>query len=148
MTFRLECMTMDNDPPAMPGIHAESIILNLVNEPQCYLSSHFVKCIRSWQPSSLTYISEEERISLEQAATIADDGIHGVIGELVKPGPGPLNMDRVRALRVAVALIQRHMEKDQAGCLDVLQTGWKENVFDLFFCAVDIAFEVEQELQK
>ena len=33
MTFHLECMTMDNDPPAMLGIHAESIILNLVNEP-------------------------------------------------------------------------------------------------------------------
>ena len=80
--------------------------------------------------------------------TIADDGIHGVIGELVKPGPGLLNMDRVRALRVAVAHIQRHMEKDQAGCLDVLQTGWKENVYGLFFCAVDIAFEVGQELQK
>ena len=148
MTFRLECMTMDNDPPAMPGIHAESIILNLVNEPQCYLSSHFVKCIRSWQPFSLTYISEEERIALERAATIADDGIHGAIDELVKSEPGPLNMDRVRALRVAVALIQRHMEEDQAGCLDILQTGWKENVYGLFFCAVDIAFEVGQELQK
>lgn len=24
---------MENDPPGIPGIHAENIILNLVNEP-------------------------------------------------------------------------------------------------------------------
>ncbi|KAL4076344.1 hypothetical protein J3A83DRAFT_4411043 [Scleroderma citrinum] len=148
MTFRLECMTMDNDPPAMPGIHAENIILNLVNEPQCYLSPHFVKCIRSWQPFSLTYISEEERISLERAATVVDDGLHGAINELVKSEAGPFNIDRVRALRVALALIQRRMQEDDAGCLDVLQAGWKEDTYGLFFCVVDVAFEVGQELRK
>ena len=139
---------MDNDPPAMPGIHAENIILNLVNEPQCYLSPHFVKCIRSWQPFSLTYISEEERISLERAAAVAEDGLHGAIDELVKSDPGPLNTGRVRALRVAIALIQRHIEEDEAGCLGVLQTGWKEDVYGLFFSVVDTAFEVGQELNK
>jgi len=139
---------MDNYPPAMPGIHAENIILNLVNEPQCYLSPHFVKCIRSWQPFSLTYISEEERISLERAAAVAEDGLHGAIDELVKSEPGPLNTDRVRALRVAIALIQRRIEEEEAGCLDVLQTGWKEEVYGLFFSVVDIAFEVGQELNK
>lgn len=40
------------------------------------------------------------------------------------------------------------MEEVQAGRLDVLQMGWKENVYSLFFCTVDIAFEVGQELQK
>ena len=94
MTFHLKCMTMDNDPPAMPGIHTESIILNLMNEPQCHLSSHFVKCIHSWHLFSLTYISEEERIALEKAMTIVD-GIHSAINQLVKSEPGPLNMDQV-----------------------------------------------------
>lgn len=60
MTFYLECLTIDNDLPAMPGIHVENIILNLVNEPQ--LSAYV------WRPFSLTYISEEEIISLERAA--------------------------------------------------------------------------------
>ena len=53
-------------------------------------------------------------------------------------------MDWVRVLRIATALIQCYMEEG----LDVLQTGWKEDVHDLFFCAVDIIFEVRQELQK
>ncbi|KAG6331216.1 hypothetical protein ID866_7871 [Astraeus odoratus] len=148
MTFRLECMTMDNDPPAMPGIHAENIILNLVNEPRCYLSPHFVKCIRSWQPFSLTYISEEERISLERAATVADDGLPGAIEELARTEPAPFNMDRVRALRVAVTIILHCIEEDDDGDWNVLQTGWKEDVYGLFFRTVDAAFEVGQDLRQ
>ncbi|KAI6034597.1 hypothetical protein BKA83DRAFT_4192223 [Pisolithus microcarpus] len=146
MTFRLECMTMDNDPPAMPGIHAENIILNLVNEPGCYLSPHFVKCIRSWQPFSLTYISEEERISLDHAAAVAEDGLSSAIEEFAKSNSSPLNMDRVRALRVAIVIIQHHVD-EESGDLQVLQTGWKENVYGLFFRAVDLAFEVAQGLK-
>ena len=40
------------------------------------------------------------------------------------------------------------MEEDQVDFLDVLQMGWKEDVYGQFFCAVDIAFEVGQELRK
>lgn len=148
MTFRLECMTMDNDPPAMPGIHAENIILNLVNEPHCYLSPHFVKCIRSWQPFSLTYVSEEERVSLDRAAAVADNGLVGAIGQLVGNDSGPFNMDRARVLRVAAALVQHRIDEGEAGDWDVLQTGWKENVHGLFFRTVNLAFEVGQELNK
>lgn len=148
MTFRLECMTMDNDPPDMSGIHAENIILNLVNEPRCYLSPHFVKCIRSWQPFTLTYISEEERQSLENAAAVAEDGPSSAIEELARSNSGPLNMDRVRVLRVAVGIIQHHVDEESAGDLEVLQTGWKENVYGLFFRSVDLAFEVGQELKN
>ncbi|KAI6127400.1 hypothetical protein EDD16DRAFT_1552754 [Pisolithus croceorrhizus] len=147
MTFRLECMTMDNDPPAMPGIHAENIILNLVNEPRCYLSPHFVKCIRSWQPFTLTYISEEERISLDYAAAVAEDGLLSAIEEFAKSSSSSLNTDRVRALRVAVVIIQHHIDEESAGDLEVLQTGWKENVYGLFFRAVDLAFEVAEGLK-
>ncbi|KAI6018277.1 hypothetical protein EDC04DRAFT_468561 [Pisolithus marmoratus] len=147
MTFRLECMTMDNDPPAMSGIHAENIILSLVNEPRCYLSPHFVKCIRSWQPFTLTYISEDERISLESAAAVAEDGLSSAIEELARSNSGPLNMDRVRVLRIAIAVIQHHIDEEGAGDLEVLQTGWKENVYGLFFRTVDLAFEVGQELR-
>ncbi|KAI6100173.1 hypothetical protein F5141DRAFT_1218738 [Pisolithus sp. B1] len=133
MTFRLECMTMDNDPPAMPGIHAENIILNLVNEPRCYLSPHFV--------------NEEERISLDYAAAVAEDGLLSAIEEFAKSSSSPLNTDRVRALRVAVVIIQHHIDEESAGDLEVLQTGWKENVYGLFFRAVDLAFEVAEGLK-
>ena len=102
-----------------------------------------VKCIHSWQPFSLTYISEEEEITLERAAVVANDGLHIAIDELVDSGLGPPNMDWVQVLRIATALIQCYMEEG----LDVLQTGWKEDVHGLFF-SVDIIFEVGQELQK
>ncbi|KAL4077363.1 hypothetical protein J3A83DRAFT_4212905 [Scleroderma citrinum] len=71
MTFRLECVTMDNNPPAVSGIHAENILLHLVKLPR----------------SSLTYISEE-RISLERAAAVVDDGLHSAIDELVRSEGG------------------------------------------------------------
>ncbi|KIJ69801.1 hypothetical protein HYDPIDRAFT_171781 [Hydnomerulius pinastri MD-312] len=147
MTFRLECMTTDNDPPATSGIHAENIILNLVNEPRCYLSPHFVKCIRSWQPFSLTFISEEERISLERAAAVADDGLLGAIGELVRSDSPPLDLDRIRALRVAVAIIQHELEEDEAGDLNVLEAGWKEKIHGLMFHVIDVVSSVSQELK-
>ncbi|KIK94846.1 hypothetical protein PAXRUDRAFT_33290 [Paxillus rubicundulus Ve08.2h10] len=148
MTFRLECMTTDNDPPAQSGIHAENIILNLVNEPRCYLSSHFVKCIRSWQPFSLTYINEEERISLDRAATIADDGLPGAIDELVRSDFPSVNLDRIRGLRVAVAVVLHEFEEDDLGDWNILEAGWKEKVHGLMFHVIDVVASVSQELKS
>ena len=54
---------------------------------------------------------------------VADGGLYGPIHELAKYESGSFNMDWVRALRVATALVQRRMEEDEAGCLDALQTG-------------------------
>ena len=147
MTFRLECMTIDNDPPAQSGIHAENIILNLVNEPRCYLSSDFVKCLRSWQPFSLTYISEEERISLHRAATIADDGLLGAMEELVRTDSLPFDLGRVRGLRVAIAVILRELEEDEDGDWNVLDTAWRGGIQGMVFHVIDMASSVSQELK-
>ncbi|KAG8218983.1 hypothetical protein J3R82DRAFT_4726 [Butyriboletus roseoflavus] len=147
MTFRLECMTIDNDPPAQSGIHAENIILNLVNEPRCYLSSDFVKCLRSWQPFSLTYISEEERISLHRAATIADDGLLGAMEELVRTDSSPFDLGRVRGLRVAVAVILHELEEDETGDWNVLDTAWRGGIQGMVFHVIDMASSVSQELK-
>ncbi|KAF9226846.1 hypothetical protein BS17DRAFT_776224 [Gyrodon lividus] len=147
MTFHLGCMTTDNDPPEQSGIHAENIILNLVNEPRCYLSPHFVNCIRSWQPFSLTYISEEERISLDRAATIADDGLPGAIDELVRSDFPLTNLDRIRGLRVAVAVILHELDEDEAGDRNVLEAGWKKTVHGLMFRSIDVVASVSQELE-
>ncbi|KAG9317796.1 hypothetical protein JVU11DRAFT_2019 [Chiua virens] len=148
MTFRLECMTTDNDPPAQSGIHAENIIFNLVDEPQCYLRSEFVKCLRSWQPFSLTYISENERISLHRAATIADDGVLGAIEELVRTDSPPFDLDRIRGLRVSVAVILNEFEDDEAGDWNVLDTAWRGGIQGLIFHVIDILFSVGQELKN
>ena len=147
MTFRLESMTIDNDPPAQSGIHAENIILNLVNEPRCYLSSDFIKCLLSWQPFSLTYISEEERISLHRAATIADDGLRGAIEELVRTDSPPFDLGRVRGLRVAVAVILRELEEEESGDWNVLDTAWRSGMQGMVFHVIDTASSVSQELK-
>ncbi|KAF8559444.1 hypothetical protein OG21DRAFT_1503348 [Imleria badia] len=147
MTFRLESMTIDNDPPAQSGIHAENIILNLVNEPRCYLSSEFVKCLRSWQPFSLTYISEEERISLHRAATIADDGLCGAIEELVRTDSPPFDLGRVRGLRVAVAVILHELEEEEAGDWNLLDTAWRGGIQGMVFHVIDMASAVSRELK-
>ena len=147
MTFRLECMTVDNDPPAQSGIHAENIILNLVNEPRCYLNSEFVKCLRSWQPFSLTYISEEERISLHRAATIADDGLLGAIEELVRMDSPVFGLDRVRGLRVAVAVILHELEEEEAGDWNVLDASWRGGIQGMVFHVIDMASSISKELK-
>ena len=147
MTFRLESMTIDNDPPAQSGIHAENIILNLVNEPRCYLSSDFVKCLRSWQPFSLTFISEEERISLHRAATIADDGLCGAMEELVRVDSPPFDLGRVRGLRVAVAVILHELEEEEAGDWSVLDTAWSGGIQGMVFHVIDMASSVSRELK-
>lgn len=147
MTFRLECMTIDNDPPAQSGTHAENIILNLVNEPRCYLSSDFVKCLRSWQPFSLTYISEEERITLHRAATIADDGLFHAIEELVRTDSPRFDLGRIRGLRVAVAVILHELEEGEAGDWNVLDTAWRGGMQGMVFHVIDMASSVSQELK-
>ena len=66
---------------------------------------------------------------LGRFTAVSDDGLHDAIDELVKSKPGPLNVDQV-----TLVLIQRRMEEDQADCLDMCQTSWKEDVRGLFFC--------------
>ena len=66
---------------------------------------------------------------LGRFTAVADDGLHDAIDELVKSKLGPLNADQA-----TVVLIQRRMEEDQADCLDMFQTSWKEDVRGLFFC--------------
>ncbi|KAL4078092.1 hypothetical protein J3A83DRAFT_4219747 [Scleroderma citrinum] len=65
MTFRLECVTMDNDPPAVSGIHAENVLLNPVKEPVL------------------------PQITLERATAVVDDGLHSTTDELVRSEGGP-----------------------------------------------------------
>lgn len=139
-------MTIDNDPPAQSGIHAENIILNLVNEPRCYLNPEFVKCLRSWQPFSLTYISEEERIALHRVATIADDGLPSALEELCRTDSPPFNLDRIRGLRVAIAIILREFEEDETGDWNVLDEASRGGIQGMVFHVIDMASSVSKEL--
>src|SRR3954452_13897088 len=99
MTFRLECMAAENDPPSQSGMHAEQIIVNLATEPRSFLRDDFVKCILSL-PRSLLSIDEEERNTMRKIALIADDGLPGAIQELILPIEQVPDMRRLRTLRM------------------------------------------------
>ncbi|KAG1719166.1 hypothetical protein EDB19DRAFT_1837022, partial [Suillus lakei] len=83
MTFRLECMTIGNDPPTTAGINAESLLFALAANPQSFLNPDFVRCVRGWEAWSLTWINERERADIERAAKLADEGVGGAVEELI-----------------------------------------------------------------
>ncbi|KAH7923670.1 hypothetical protein BV22DRAFT_1015011 [Leucogyrophana mollusca] len=149
MTFRLECMTADNDPPTRSGIHAENIILNIANDPRSFLRHDFVKCILSLrQPLALAYITEDQRLSMRRAALLADDGLSAAIEELLGGDLHAIDLDQIRTLRVAVLIIQRELQADNAGDWTVLQAVWKEKSHGLIIHVIDILAQVSQELGK
>lgn len=150
MTFRLECMTTDNDPPTSSGIHAENILLVLANEPISMHSYDVVKCVLNLQ-QPLSVINEEERLALRRAALIADDGITAAIEELTAVGEiskTSMELNRIRTLRVALAVVERELEEDENGEWQVLQALWEERSHGLVPHLVDIFFAVNEDLRS
>ncbi|OJA20423.1 hypothetical protein AZE42_10774 [Rhizopogon vesiculosus] len=157
MTFRLECMTIGNDPPTTAGINAESLLFALAANPQNFLNSDFVRCVRGWEPWSLTWINERERADIERAAKIADDGVGGAVEELVgfaKEGADAiLDQGRTRVLRVAVAVIMHALEDDiesgtKSGDWTVLQAVWGEQTHGLLNYAIDMFTRINAEVNQ
>ena len=157
MTFRLECMTIGNDPPTTAGINAESLLFALAANPQTFLNADFVRCVRGWEPWSLTWINERERADIERAAKIADEGVGGAVEELVgfaKEGvDAVLDQGRTRALRVSVALIMHALEDDtesgtKSGDWTVLQSVWGEHTHGLLNYAIDMFTRINVEVNQ
>ncbi|KAG2343653.1 hypothetical protein BDR05DRAFT_1059541 [Suillus weaverae] len=157
MTFRLECMTIGNDPPTTAGINAESLLFALAANPQSFLNSDFVRCVRGWEPWSLTWINERERADIERAAKIADEGVGGAVEELVgfaKEGlDAVLDQGRIRALRVAVAVIMHALEDNtesgtRCGDWTVLEAVWGEHTHGLLNYAIDVLTRISVEVKQ
>ncbi|KAG1726817.1 uncharacterized protein EDB91DRAFT_1165714 [Suillus paluster] len=154
MTFRLECMTIGNEPPTTAGINAESLLFALAANPQSFLNSDFVRCVRGWEPWSLTWINERERADIERAAKLADEGVGGAVEELVgfaKEGlDAILDQGRTRTLRVAVAAIMHVLEDNtesgtKCGDWTVLQAVWGEHTHGLLNYAIDVFTRISVE---
>ena len=96
----------------MPGIYLDNVLMNLVHGPQ---SSVYVPDSRSHRRGRNNFPKKSRGCC----------GLRALrpIHESAKCESGSFNMDRLRALRVTIALVQHRMEEDEAGCLDVLQTG-------------------------
>jgi hypothetical protein len=157
MTFRLECMTTGNDPPTTAGINAESLLFALAADPQNFLNSDFVRCVRNWEPWSLTWINERERADIERAAKIADEGVGEAVEELVgfaKEGADTiLDQGRMRILRVAVAVVMHALEDDtesgtKSGDWMVLQAVWGEHTHGLLNYAIDMFTRINVEVNQ
>ncbi|KAG1877575.1 hypothetical protein F4604DRAFT_1758254 [Suillus subluteus] len=157
MTFRLECMTIGNDPPTTAGINAESLLFALAANPQSFLNPDFVRCVRGWEPWSLTWINERERADIERAAKLADEGLGGAVEELVgfaKEGHDAiLDQGRIRALRVAVAVIMHTLEDNtesgtKCGDWAVLEAVWGEHTHGLLNYAIDAFTRISVEVKQ
>ncbi|KAG2128995.1 hypothetical protein DEU56DRAFT_902989 [Suillus clintonianus] len=157
MTFRLECMTTGNDPPTTAGINAESLLFALAANPQSFLNPDFVRCVRGWEPWSLTWINERERADIERAAKLADEGVGGAVEELVgfaKEGlDAILNQGRIRTLRVAVAVIMHALEDNtesgtKCGDWTVLEAVWGEHTHGLLNYAIDMFTRISVEVKQ
>lgn len=157
MTFRLECMTNGNDPPTTAGINAESLLFALASNPQSFLNPDFVRCVRGWEPWSLTWINERQRADIERAAKLADEGLGGAVEELVgfaKEGQDTiLDQGRIRALRVAVAVIMHTLEDNtesgtKSGDWAVLEAVWGERTHGLLNYAIDVFTRISVEVKQ
>jgi hypothetical protein len=133
MTFRLECMTTDNDPPTPSGAHAEHILLALAREPASMHSYDLIKCVLNLR-QPLSVIMEDERVALRHAALVAEDGVAAAIEELTTENKLPMSLNRVRTLRVALAIIERELTEDEEGEWHILQALWKDRSHGLVQC--------------
>ena len=103
---------------------AENIILNLVNEPQAFLSQDIIQCIFALnQP--LSVITEEERLTLRKLADIADGGLGCALEELTGlPGADLGNIRNLRILRCSLAVIDSVIRNSDDGEWKVIESSW------------------------
>ncbi|KAI0658521.1 hypothetical protein C8Q70DRAFT_1068767 [Cubamyces menziesii] len=144
MTFRLECMT-DNDTPTQSGIDAEHILVDLAKDPRAILRSNFVKCILNIGTST-SFITDDERSSMRQAAFVVDDGFTGAVDELLRPVERPPTFGSLRTLRVALAYIERELDEDDESHL--LDDFWDEAKCSLTACLGDILMPIVEEIRS
>ena len=103
---------------------AEHILLNLVNEPQAFLSQDIIQCIFALsQP--LSVITEEERLTLRKLADIADGGLVCALEELAGlPNADLRDIRNLRILRCSLVVIDSVIRDSDDGEWKVLETSW------------------------
>lgn len=142
MIFRLECM-LDNDLPTKAGIDAEYILVDLAKDPHAILHPELTKSILSLEPPHCV-ITLDERLSMREAAGIADDGLIGAVDHLLQPIEQPPTLRSVRALRVALAVVSRDFI--ELGERKVLEEFWSRGNCSLQTCLADAFVELNHEI--
>ncbi|KAF5392933.1 hypothetical protein D9757_001211 [Collybiopsis confluens] len=145
-TLRLKWITTNDSAPRKSGIFGEQILSDLFEEPQAALNDDLVQTILSLQ-QPLSYINENDRLSMRKIALVVEDGLPAAIEELTLPSSHPLSHRRIRTLRVSVALVERELTNDALkGDWKVLQTIWNEHSMALVPRLADLLAEVAQDL--
>ncbi|KAI0650389.1 hypothetical protein C8Q79DRAFT_902719 [Trametes meyenii] len=144
MTFRLECMT-DHDPPTQSGIDAEHILVNLAKNPRAILRPNLMKTIFNIGTCT-SFITDDERTSMRQAAFVVDDGFTGAVDELLRSVEHPPTFSSLRTLRVALAVMERELvEDEQSRALDDF---WEEAKCSLTTCLSDLLVPIVKEIRS
>ena len=145
MSLRLE-WNIDYEPsgdegserviPTRSGLHAEHILFNLAKDPEAILQRNVAKSIMALR-SPLAFITEDERLSMRQAAAVVEDGLPGAIDELLRPIERPVSLRTLRTLRVAAGIVERELGEDK-GEWRVLEDFWAEGSCGIVVCLADI----------
>jgi len=143
-TSRLRWITTDNDTPRKSGVLGEQILVDLAKEPHSILQDGLVETILSLTPP-LSFISENERLSMRKVALVADDGLPAAIEELTFSSAHPLSLRRLRTLRVSLAIVEQQLQDDK-GEWRVLQALWDEQSHGFVSRLVDIFLGVTDDL--
>ncbi|KAG7447529.1 uncharacterized protein BT62DRAFT_892072 [Guyanagaster necrorhizus] len=119
----------DGEPPKKSYSLAEQIIIEIAKDPQALLHSDFAETVLDLVPP-LSFISENQRLSLRKAALVATDGLPAAIEELAFSSDHPLSLRRLRTIRVSLAIVERELRTENeahAGEFNVLETIWDEH---------------------
>ncbi|EMD40406.1 hypothetical protein CERSUDRAFT_130228 [Gelatoporia subvermispora B] len=131
--------------PTRGGLDAEHILFNLAKDPQAILQHNVTKCIMALRPP-LAHITEDERLSMRQAAAVVEDGLPGAIDELLRPVERPVSLRSLRTLRVAVAVLDQELGEEK-GEWRVLEDFWDEGSCDIVSCLSDIFLALADEVK-
>ncbi|GLB34142.1 hypothetical protein LshimejAT787_0110260 [Lyophyllum shimeji] len=144
LTRRLEWITSENDPPRRSGVFAERLICELAKDPRAILNEDLVQTILSLK-SPLSFIAENELLSMRKVALVSEDGLPAAVEELVFSSDHPLSLRRLRTLRVSLAIIERELTAPK-GEWRTLQAFWDERSPGIIACLIDILVGVAGDL--
>ncbi|KAG6902454.1 hypothetical protein C0995_016315 [Termitomyces sp. Mi166 len=143
---RLSWISSDNEIPRQSGILAEKIICELAKDPQAVLNGDLVDTILQLKPK-LTFITENELLSLRKIALVSEDGLLAAVEELMFSSDRPLSLRRLRTLRVSLAIVKRELDLPK-GEWKTLESFWDEGSPGIVQCLIDVLISIGDDLNK
>ncbi|KAF7302111.1 hypothetical protein MIND_00777900 [Mycena indigotica] len=148
LTRRLQWIITGNEPPRHSGILAEQIFADLTTDPQAILSTDVINAISHLEGTPLAYIAEHERQVMTKMALVAQDKLPAAIEELTFSSTRPLSLRRLRAIRVALSVVQQELDSGELGEWNILEALWRENSHGLVDRLTQMFLEIADDLTR